>query len=52
GSVLSFSGIFFRSFGYNVSPKTEIIDYDNVLKIAYQVKPKLIKGLSSPKVNG
>ncbi|MDV3139267.1 MAG: serine hydroxymethyltransferase [Candidatus Phytoplasma australasiaticum] len=42
GSVLSFSGIFFRSFGYNVSPKTEIIDYDNVLKIAYQVKPKLI----------
>ncbi|MDV3173028.1 MAG: hypothetical protein Q8778_02525, partial [Sweet potato little leaf phytoplasma] len=27
---------------HNVSPKTEIIDYDNVLKIAYQVKPKLI----------
>ncbi|MDV3194641.1 MAG: hypothetical protein Q8886_02925, partial [Candidatus Phytoplasma australasiaticum] len=26
GSVLSFSGIFFRSFGYNVSPKTEIIE--------------------------
>ncbi|MDO8059238.1 serine hydroxymethyltransferase ['Crotalaria aegyptiaca' phytoplasma] len=42
GSILSFSGIFFRSFSYSVSPETEILDYENILKIAYQVKPKLI----------
>ncbi|MDO8063974.1 serine hydroxymethyltransferase ['Bonamia sp.' little leaf phytoplasma] len=42
GSILSFSGIFFRSFSYSVSPETEILDYENILKIACHVKPKLI----------
>ncbi|WP_341266568.1 serine hydroxymethyltransferase [Candidatus Phytoplasma fraxini] len=42
GSRISFSGKFFRSFSYGVSSKTETIDYQQVRKIALEVKPKLI----------
>ncbi|MFR0367897.1 serine hydroxymethyltransferase [Candidatus Phytoplasma palmae] len=42
GTKISFSGIFFKSYSYNVSPKTEVIDYEEVRKIAKEVKPKLI----------
>ena len=42
GYSLSFSGQDYLSFTYGVDPITEQIDYDNVLKIAKEVKPNLI----------
>lgn len=42
GYKLSFSGKLFESYSYGVDSKTEMIDYDNVLNIAKEVKPKLI----------
>ena len=42
GHPLSFSGKLYNFYSYGVDPKTEMIDYDNVLEIAKQVKPKLI----------
>ncbi len=42
GSPASFSGKFFDVFHYGVDPKTEILDLDEVRKLALQRKPKLI----------
>ena len=42
GYKLSFSGKLFESYSYGVNKQTETIDYDEVLQIAKQVKPKLI----------
>ena len=42
GHPLSFSGKLYNFYSYGVDPETEMIDYDNVLKIAKEVKPKLI----------
>lgn len=42
GYKLSFSGKLFESFSYGVDPKTEMINYDEVRRIALEVKPKLI----------
>ena len=42
GYKLSFSGQDYASFTYGVNPETGYIDYDEVLKIAKEVKPKLI----------
>ncbi len=42
GYYLSFSGQFYKAFSYGVDPKTSLIDYDEVLRIAKEVKPKLI----------
>ena len=42
GYKLSFSGQDYTSFTYGVNPETGYIDYDEVLKIAKEVKPKLI----------
>ena len=42
GYKLSFSGQDYKSFSYNVNEKTEMLDYDEILKIAKEVKPKLI----------
>ncbi len=42
GHQLNFSGINYTFFGYGVDQNTEQIDYDEVLKIAKAVKPKLI----------
>lgn len=42
GSPLSFSGKLYRFYSYGVNPKTEMIDYEEVRKIANEVKPKLI----------
>ncbi|MEI8061198.1 MAG: serine hydroxymethyltransferase [Candidatus Berkelbacteria bacterium] len=42
GSKISFSGIFFDSYSYGVDGKTGLIDYEEVLKIAKEVKPKII----------
>jgi len=42
GFNLNFSGKTYKSFFYGVDEKTELIDYDRVLAIAKEVKPKLI----------
>lgn len=42
GHQLNFSGINYTFFAYGVDQVTEEIDYDEVLKIAKQVQPKLI----------
>ena len=42
GSPLSFSVKLYRFYSYGVNPETEMIDYEEVRKIANEVKPKLI----------
>lgn len=42
GFNLNFSGKFYKSFFYGVNEQTEMIDYDDVLRIAKEVKPQLI----------
>ena len=42
GYKLSFSGKLYESFSYGVDKNTETINYDELLKIAKEVKPKLI----------
>ncbi len=42
GYHLSFSGSDYKSFSYGVNPKTEMLDYDEIEKIALEVKPKMI----------
>ena len=42
GSKVSFSGIFFDSYSYGVSRESEIIDYDDVMRIAKECRPNLI----------
>lgn len=42
GSPVNFSGRHYAFFGYGVDPATEEIDYDEVRKLAREVKPKLI----------
>ncbi len=42
GHQLNFSGINYTFFGYGVDKNTEEIDYDEVLKMAKSIKPKLI----------
>ena len=42
GSPVNFSGRLFNFISYGVDKETEVIDYDNVRKIALENKPKLI----------
>ncbi|MDH4222775.1 MAG: serine hydroxymethyltransferase [candidate division Zixibacteria bacterium] len=42
GSPVNFSGKFFKVYFYGVRKDTEVIDYDEVLKIAKDCKPKMI----------
>lgn len=42
GSPVNMSGKYFNFVPYGVSPETEQIDYDNVLAIAKECKPKMI----------
>ncbi len=42
GHPLNFSGKSYEFYGYGVNPETEMIDYDEVARIAREVKPKLI----------
>lgn len=42
GSPVNFSGRLFNFVSYGVDKETEMIDYDNVRKIALEAKPKLI----------
>ncbi|MCE5221825.1 MAG: serine hydroxymethyltransferase [Clostridium sp.] len=42
GSPVNFSGKLFNFVSYGVDKETEVIDYENVRKIAKEAKPKLI----------
>ena len=42
GSPVSVSGKYFNSVGYGVAKETGMIDYDELEKIALEVKPKII----------
>ena len=42
GLKISMSGKWFNAIGYDVDKKSELIDYDNVEKLALEHKPKLI----------
>lgn len=42
GSKVNFSGKWYRFVPYGVNPETEIIDYDEVERLALEHKPKLI----------
>ncbi len=42
GLKISMSGKWFNAIGYDVDKESELIDYDNVEKLAFQHKPKLI----------
>ena len=42
GLKIAMSGKWFNAVGYDVDKKSELIDYDNVEKIALKNKPKLI----------
>ena len=48
GYPLNFSGKMYQGFHYSLDPKTEMLDYDDILKIAKIVRPQLmITGYSS-----
>ena len=42
GSPVNMSGSYFNFVSYGVSPETEVIDYDDVRRMAKENKPKLI----------
>lgn len=47
GSPVNFSGIVFNQVEYNVTAETNLVDYDQMEKLAHKVKPKLIVGGAS-----
>ncbi|MEG0375101.1 MAG: serine hydroxymethyltransferase [Raoultibacter sp.] len=47
GSPVNFSGRFYNFSAYGLDPETETIDYDEVMRIAKEVRPKLIVGGAS-----
>jgi glycine hydroxymethyltransferase len=42
GASVSFSGALYKSFSYGVDKKTELLDYDEVERLAMEHKPKMI----------
>lgn len=42
GHKVSFSGKFFKSVQYELDPKTHLLNYDEILKLAKKEKPKII----------
>lgn len=42
GFHLNFSGQMYSGFSYTLNPETEMLDYDDILRIAKIVKPKMI----------
>jgi len=42
GSKVNFSGRWFNTIGYSVTPDTELIDYDEVRDLAREHRPKMI----------
>ena len=47
GSPVNFSGRFYHFASYGLDPETETIDYDEMLRIAKEERPKLIVGGAS-----
>ena len=47
GSAVNFSGKFYDFHAYGLDPETETIDYDEMERIAKEVRPKLIVGGAS-----
>ena len=47
GSPVNFSGIVFTQVEYNVTADTNLVDYDQMERLAHEVKPKLIVGGAS-----
>lgn len=47
GSPVNFSGKYYNFVAYGLNPETEIIDYDEMERIAKECKPKLIVGGAS-----
>src|SRR5512140_2932955 len=42
GAAVSFSGQLYKSFSYGVDKKTELLDYDELERLAMEHKPKMI----------
>jgi len=42
GASVSFSGQIYKSFSYGVDKKTELLDYDEIERLAMEHKPKMI----------
>lgn len=42
GATVNFSGKFYKSVSYGLHPDTEVIDYDEVARLAEQHRPKMI----------
>lgn len=42
GAKVSFSGKWFESYSYGIDPETGVLNYDEILKLAKQIKPKVI----------
>lgn len=42
GSKVNFSGKFYKSYSYDLNPETEELDFDEIKKIAEEVRPQLI----------
>ena len=42
GHTVNFSGKTYNFFGYGVSPETEMLDYDEIARLAHEHKPRLI----------
>ena len=47
GSPVNMSGTYFKAIGYQLDPKTERVDYDDMERKALEHKPKLIVGGAS-----
>src|SRR5881409_4022998 len=48
GHKVSFSGILFKAVQYGLSPETELLDYDQVAKLAREARPQvLVAGASA-----
>ncbi|MEG0071129.1 MAG: serine hydroxymethyltransferase [Raoultibacter sp.] len=47
GSPVNFSGRYYNFAAYGLNPETETIDYDEMLRTAKEVRPKLIVGGAS-----
>jgi serine hydroxymethyltransferase (EC 2.1.2.1) len=47
GAKVNFSGKVYRAFYYGLDPETELIDYDQIYRLAKEQKPKMIVGGAS-----
>ena len=42
GSPVNFSGFVFKSYSYQLDPKTELLDYNKIMDLAKKYKPRLL----------